>query len=165
MTLTAVDKLFNIVLFLIGISFIISVTVHHHLSLIPCLQSPAVLTQPRPSLPMPCRLLLSPTQFWPSCYLPCRPHRSARSLVTHYTKNGLACGARPSSEDFTLHRTTASGPVLCHPSRPLGIIPAVPRGAPGRFRTLESAIEFWRSPACSSMGIDCVGTYPIPACS
>ena len=36
-TLTAVGGLFDIVLFLVQILFIISVTGHHHLSLIPCL--------------------------------------------------------------------------------------------------------------------------------
>jgi len=43
---TALDNLFNILLFLVGILFIISVTGHHRLSLILCLQSPAILTQP-----------------------------------------------------------------------------------------------------------------------
>ena len=60
LTLTAVDKLFNIVLYLVGILFIISVTGHHHLSLIPCLQSPAVLTQPRQFTPTPGRHYPSP---------------------------------------------------------------------------------------------------------
>ena len=46
--LVTLDNLFNILLFLAGILFIISVTEHHHLSLTLCLQSPAVLTQPRP---------------------------------------------------------------------------------------------------------------------
>ena len=50
----------------------------------------------------------------------------------------LSQPARPSSQHFALHRTTANGPVLCHPARPLGIIPAVPRGAHGRFATLPS---------------------------
>ena len=144
-----------------GIQFIISVTGHHHLSLIPCLQSQTVLTQPRrlsspavlthalPSSDTP----YSPAQFWPSCHLPCRPHKSAISHVSHNTKNGLACRAWPSLEDFSLHGTTASGPVLCHPSCPLGIIPVVRRGAPVRFGILVR------------MGIPCmyllspVGTY------
>ena len=39
------NKLFKSVLFLVGIFFIISATGHHHLSLIPCLRSPAILTQ------------------------------------------------------------------------------------------------------------------------
>ena len=118
LTLTAVDKLFNIVLFPVGIllSRLQGIIIYHSY------------------------LVCSPR---PSCHLPYRPHKSAISRVSHYTKNGLACRARPSQparpspEDFALHRTTASGPVLCHPSRLLGIIPAVPRGAPGRFGTLS----------------------------
>jgi len=55
LTLTALDNLFNVLLFLAGILFIISVTGHHHLSLILCLPSPAVITQPRRFSPTPGR--------------------------------------------------------------------------------------------------------------
>ena len=85
---------------------------------------PAVVTHALPSSNTP----YSPAQFWPSCHLPCPPHKSAISQVSLYTKNGLARRAWPSLEDFALHWTTASGPVLCHPSCPLGIIPVVPMG-------------------------------------
>ena len=47
LTFTILDNLFNVLLFLAGILSIISVTGHHHLSLILCLSSPAVITQPR----------------------------------------------------------------------------------------------------------------------
>ena len=46
-TLTALDNLFSVLIFLAGTLFIISVTRHHHLSLIICLPSPAVITQPQ----------------------------------------------------------------------------------------------------------------------
>ena len=50
--LAALDNLFNPILFLAAILFIIMVTGHYHLSLILCLPPPGVITQPR---------LLSPT--------------------------------------------------------------------------------------------------------
>ena len=43
LTLTALDNLFNVLLFLAGALFIISVIGHHHLSLIICQQSPVGL--------------------------------------------------------------------------------------------------------------------------
>ena len=67
LTLMAVDKLFNLVLFLVGVLFNISVTGHHHLSLIPFLLSPAVLTEPRLFSPTPSGHYPSPAAL---CSLP-----------------------------------------------------------------------------------------------
>ena len=73
LTLTALDRLFDIVLFLVGILFIISVTGHHNLSLVLCLPSPARLTQPRLFLPPPRPLLPTPGRYYPSPAVPCSP--------------------------------------------------------------------------------------------
>jgi len=68
LTLTALDNLFNVLLFLAGILFIISVTGHHHLSLILGLASPAVITQPR-------RFSPTPGRYYPFPAVPCSsPH-------------------------------------------------------------------------------------------
>ena len=51
--LVALDNPFNVLLFLVGILFIILVARHHHLSLILCLPPPAVITHSRPLSPTP----------------------------------------------------------------------------------------------------------------
>ena len=53
LTLPTLDNLFNLLLFLVGILFTISVTGHHHISLILCLPSRAVIAHPRQSLSIP----------------------------------------------------------------------------------------------------------------
>jgi len=60
LTLTALDNLFNLLLFLVGILFTMSVATHHHISPIDGLPSPAVIGQPRPSSGTPGRPQASP---------------------------------------------------------------------------------------------------------
>ena len=54
------NNLFNVLFFLVGILFTLSVTMHHQISLTVCLQFPAVLTHTRPSSPTPSRHQPSP---------------------------------------------------------------------------------------------------------
>ena len=65
--LAALDNLFNLLLFLVGISFIVLVTGHYYISLIVCLQSPAVIWHPRSSSGIPGRHLWSPSFFIHMC--------------------------------------------------------------------------------------------------
>ena len=80
------DNLFNVLFFLVGILFTLSVTRHHQISLTVCLQFPAVLTHTRSSLPTPGRpyphpaVISNPRPLFP---IPCRPLQSPSSLLTH----------------------------------------------------------------------------------
>ena len=81
LTLTALDNLFNVLL--AGILFIFSVTGHHHLSLILCLPSPAVITQPRP-------FSLTPGRHYPSPAVPYSPpHNPGRPISPTVSLNSL----------------------------------------------------------------------------
>ena len=53
------NNLFNVLFFLMGILFTLSVTRHHQISLTVCLQFRAVISHPRPLFPIPCRPLQS----------------------------------------------------------------------------------------------------------
>ena len=55
------DNLFNVLFFLVGILFTLSVTRHHQISLTVCLQFPAVLIHTWSSLPTPGCSHLHPT--------------------------------------------------------------------------------------------------------
>ena len=60
------DNLFNVLFFLVGILFTLSVTSHHQISLTVCLPSPPVLTHTRPS-----STILSRYSSFPA--VPCSP--------------------------------------------------------------------------------------------
>jgi len=97
LTLTALDNLFNLLLFLVGILFTVSIARHHHVSLIVGLllavpgrpqAPPAVLRHPRPSSSIPVRHLWSLSLFILMCpaAIPnaCRLYPPPQSLPTPY---------------------------------------------------------------------------------
>ena len=88
--LAPLDNLFNLLLFLAGILFIIPVIGHHRLSLILCLQSSAVIAQPRP-------LSATPGHRYPSPAVP--SFSSTRALPSFHI---LVVCVPPAVFDYTL---------------------------------------------------------------
>ena len=80
------DNLFNVLFFLVGILFTLSVTKHHQISLTVCLQFPAVLTHTQSSLPTPGRSHPHPavlTHTRPFSPTPDR-HQLSPAVIPHY---------------------------------------------------------------------------------
>ena len=80
------DNLFNVHFFLVGILFTLSVTRHHQISLIVCLQFPVVLTRTQPfsltpDRPYPYPAVISYPR--PLFTIPHRPLQSPSFLLTH----------------------------------------------------------------------------------
>ena len=114
-------NLFNVLFFLVGILFTLSVTRHHQISLTVCLQFPAVLTHTWSSLPTPGRSRPHPAVIGypePLFLIPCRPLQSPSFFLTY---------AGPSCQlPAVCVPPPPSCPLPCHLPMP----PIVPRKIP-----------------------------------